>query len=175
VEIGPVQLVVIGYPTDEPHPELRAELARLRANEQIRLIDLVHVRKHEDGQVERIEVTDLTQDETTELGAIVGALIGFGAGGEEGAEIGALAGAEAAESGASLGADVWYIDDAIPPGTAATVALIEHHWAIGLRDQIRSAGGMLLADSWVHPWDLVEVGLISAEVAQLEMQRDMSS
>src|ERR1700744_4853802 len=100
--IGPVQLLVVGFESDEAHPELRAELDRLRDNAAIRLIDLVHVRKHEEGQIEKLQVTDLSLDETVELGATVGALIGLGAGGAEGAEVGAVAGAAAAARGGVL-------------------------------------------------------------------------
>jgi uncharacterized membrane protein len=78
MQIGPVQLLVIGHPTDEPHEGLRQELERLRATPGIRLIDLVHVRKHEDGRLERLDLSDLTPAEAVELGAVVGALIGFG-------------------------------------------------------------------------------------------------
>jgi uncharacterized membrane protein len=167
--IGPVQLLVIGFDSAEPHTNLRAELNRLRDNDTIRLIDLLHVRKHEDGIVEKLEISDLSADESMELGAYVGALIGFGAGGEEGAEIGAAAGAEAALDGESLATELWYVDDQIPPGTAATVALVEHRWAIGLRDHVRGAGGTLLADAWIHPSDLVAIGLVSAAEAEQEL------
>lgn len=153
MQIGPVQLLVIGHPTDEPHDGLRQELERLRATPGIRLIDLLHVRKHSDGRVERLELSDLTQGEAVELGAVVGALIGFGFGVEAGAEDGALAGALAAEEGASLGQDVWYADDAIPMGSAATVALIEHQWAIAMRDRLQEVGRVLPADARIHPSD----------------------
>ena len=43
--------------------------------------------------------------------------------------------------------------------------LLEHRWAIPLRESIRSAGGTLLADAWVHPQDLVAVGLQAREEA----------
>jgi uncharacterized membrane protein len=169
MQIGPVQLVVIGYESDDTHPGLQAEVQRLRDEPGIRLLDLLHVRKHADGQVERLELSDLSADETIELGATVGALIGLGAGGEEGAEQGAIAGALAAEDGRTLGDDMWYVDDAIPPGTAATIALIEHRWAIGLRDELRDAGGTLLADAWVHPSDLVAIGLVTEADADREL------
>ena len=72
--------------------------------------------------------------------------------------------------GAELGADgsiltgegeEWYVADAIPPGTTAAVALIEHVWASPLRDAIVRAGGLTLADQWIHPADLVAVGAAS--------------
>jgi hypothetical protein len=59
-------------------------------------------------------------------------------------------------------------DDAIPNGSAAAIALIEHRWAVGLRDAIREAGGFHLADAWVHPADLIAVGLVAAEEAALQ-------
>ena len=75
-----------------------------------------------------------------------------------GAEAGALAGAEAAEEGLLGEEAVWSIADVIPMGTTAAVALLEHRWAIPLRDAIRRAGGVPLADTWVHPEDLVAAG-----------------
>ena len=64
--------------------------------------------------------------------------------------------------------EVWFVDDAIPNGTAAVVALLEHRWAIPLRDGIRRAGGFHLADAWIHPADLVEVGIVAADDAELQ-------
>ncbi len=86
--------------------------------------------------------------------------MGFGAAGEEGAEVGALLGAETAlEQGSAFDdEDVWFIADAIPEGTAAAIAVLEHRWAIPLRDAIRSTGGVPLADEWLHPEDLLAVG-----------------
>ena len=80
---------------------------------------------------------------------------------EEGVEAGALAGAEAAEDGL-LDDTMWSIADTIPMGTTAAVALIEHRWAISLRDAIRRNGGVPLADSWIHPEDLVAIGAAAA-------------
>jgi hypothetical protein len=110
-----------------------------------------------------IEHSDLTQDETIEFGATVGALIGLGVAGEEGAEAGAIAGAEAALDGGMIEDQVWYIADEIPEGTAAAVALIEHRWAIPLRSAIQDAGGFLVSDAWIHPADLVAIGLAASE------------
>jgi hypothetical protein len=50
--------------------------------------------------------------------------------------------------------DVWYVADAIPQGASAAIALLEHRWAIPLRDAISRANGETLADAWVHPEDL---------------------
>jgi uncharacterized membrane protein len=167
--MGPVQLLVIGFEGGEFKGEILAELDRLRENDVVRLIDLVFVRKDADGKVEKILRSDLSPEEAEAFGAIVGALIGFGAAGEAGAELGAVEGAAALADGHVLDEEVWYVDDAIPNGTAAAVALLEHRWAIPLRDGIRRAGGFHLADAWIHPADLVGIGILAAEEAELEL------
>lgn len=162
--MGPVQLLVIGFDDPVFDGSIMAEVERLRENDVVRLIDVVLVRKTADGDLETIETRD--PEAAEEFGAMVGALIGVGAAGEEGATIGAVRGAEAAAGGELLNdEDVWYLADAIPEGAAAAVALLEHRWAIGLRDTIGRAGGFHLADAWVHPADLVAIGMSVAEEA----------
>ena len=166
--IGPVQLLVVGFQDPEFKGDILAELKRLRESDVVRLVDLLVVRKDSEGNVEHVQRSDLTADEAEEFGATVGALIGLGAGGEETAEAGAVLGAMGVdEAGGHVLSeeDFWYVDDAIPNGSAAAIALIEHRWAIGLRDSIREAGGFHIADAWVHPADLVAVGLLAAEEA----------
>ena len=161
--IGPVQLLIVGFVGGEFKGEIAKVLADLRERDVIRLIDMGVVRKDEDGVITMIEHSDLSQDETIEFGATVGALIGLGVAGEEGAEAGAIAGAEAALDGGMIEDQVWYIADEIPEGTAAAVALIEHRWAIPLRSAIQDAGGFLVSDAWIHPTDLVAIGLVASE------------
>jgi hypothetical protein len=153
--IGPVQLLIVGFAGGEFKGEIASVLADLRERDVIRLIDMGFVRKDEDGLITMIEHSDLSQDETIEFGATVGALIGIGAAGEEGAEAGAIAGAEAALDHGMIEDQVWYIADEIP--------LIEHRWAIPLRSAILDAGGFLVSDAWIHPTDLVAIGLLASE------------
>ena len=54
--------------------------------------------------------------------------------------------------------EVWYIADSIPPGMTAAIVILEHRWAIPLRNAIANAGGVALADKWLHPQDLLAVG-----------------
>jgi uncharacterized membrane protein len=155
---GPMQVLVVGFDGTEFTGTIAEELRRLREHDIVRLVDLIAVRKDESGEVTKLEATDLSAEESAQLGAFAGALIGIGAAGEEGAEIGAAA-AAAAESGATmLEGEVWYVADAIPPGTSAAVAVLEHRWAIPLRDAIEAAGGHAVADAWLHPSDLVALG-----------------
>ena len=62
--------------------------------------------------------------------------------------------------------EVWYLQDAIPEGHSAAVALIEHRWAIPLRDKIAKAGGLTLSDAWIHVADLVAVGALAKAKAE---------
>jgi uncharacterized membrane protein len=165
--IGPVQILVVGFADPQFKGDVLAAFRRLRENDIVRLIDLVVVRKDDDGNVEKFEQTDLSPDELEELGATIGALIGLGFGADqETMEAGARFGAEAIASSDEM-SDSWYVDDAIPAGTAAAIALIEHRWAIPFRDAIQSAGGFHLADAWIHPADLVAIGMFAAEEADL--------
>jgi len=160
--MGPVQMLIIGFDQPQFRGEALAEIERLRESDTIRLLDMILVHKDAEGNLEVLQ--DRDEEGMIEFGATVGALIGFGMGGDEGATIGAVRGAEmAAEGEGGLDdPDVWYAADAIPNDTAAAVALIEHRWAIGLRDAIVRANGFHLADAWIHPRDLVAVGLAEA-------------
>jgi uncharacterized membrane protein len=156
--MGPVQILVIGFGEEaEFKGEALAELKRLTEQDIVRVIDLLVVHKREDGSIDKVEITD--EHELTKLGALAGALVGFGAAGDEGAEVGAEAGAELGDKGTVFDdQEVWYVADAIPEGSTAAIALLEHRWAIPLRDAIARAGGVALADKWLHPQDLLAAG-----------------
>jgi uncharacterized membrane protein len=163
MEFGPVQILVVGFENGKFSGGILEELRRLREHDIVRLVDLLFVAKDEEGDVAVVEHSDLDADEAEAFGALAGALLGLGAAGEEGAEAGAIAGAAAAADGSLVDPEqVWYLADAIPPGTSAGVALLEHRWAIPLRDAIEAAGGETLADEWIHPEDLVAAGAEAA-------------
>jgi uncharacterized membrane protein len=169
--IGPVQLIVLGFPAPDFHGEIIAELERLRQSDTVRVIDALAVHKSVDGAIEVMHLSNLSDDEAVELGSVIGALIGLGFDGEEGAEAGALAGAEAAADGISAFSDedAWDVLEDIPDGSAAALVLLEHHWAAGLRDAVVRAGGFRVSDGFISPLDLIGVGLVTAaEAAELQ-------
>ena len=131
----------------------------------MRVIDALAVYKDADGELEAEHLSNLSEEEAIELGSKVGALIGLGFAGEEGAEAGAQ---EAAEEGINVfgGAEEWDVLADIPNDSAAALILLEHHWAVPLRDAIARAGGFRLADGFISPLDLVDIGLMSAEEAK---------
>ena len=62
--------------------------------------------------------------------------------------------------------DAWDVLAEIPDDSAAALLLIEHHWAVPLRDAIARAGGFRLADGFISPFDLIGIGLLTAEEAK---------
>jgi len=166
--IGPVQLIVLGFQHPEFHGEIIEELERLRQSDTVRVIDALAVHKDADGEIEVAHLSNLTKEEAIELGTKIGALIGLGIEGEEGMEAGALAGAEAGADGLEVfdDEDAWDVLEDIPDDSAAALLLIEHHWAVPLRDAIARAGGFRISDGFISPLDLIEIGLVSAEEAE---------
>ena len=136
--VGPVQLVVLGFDHPQFRGEILEELERLRESDEVRVIDALAVYKDAEGEIEVEHLSNLTRDEAIELGSKIGALIGLGFEGEEGMEAGALAGAEAAAEGAEFftDEDAWDVIEDIPNDSAAALLLLEHHWAVPLRDAI---------------------------------------
>jgi hypothetical protein len=134
--MGPVQMLIIGFEGAEFSGQIAAELERLRSDDTIRVLDLVVVAKDADGNVSVAEQEDglaLRLLDVTD------------------ADLSHLDQADAD--------DVWEATEAIPPGGAAAVVLIEHRWAIPLRDAIATAGGVPLADAWLAPEDVASLGL----------------
>jgi uncharacterized membrane protein len=166
--IGPVQLVVLGFKHPEFHGEIIAELERLKASDTVRVIDALAVYKDAEGEVEVEHLSNLTREEAIEVGSTVAALIGLGIEGEEGMVAGAEAGAQAAENGGGVFTDenAWDVLEEIPDDSAAALILLEHQWAIPLRDAVMRAGGFRISDAFISPLDLVEIGLLSAEEAR---------
>jgi uncharacterized membrane protein len=165
--IGPVQLIVVGFNHPDFHGEIIAELQRLHDSETVRVIDALAVHKDADGEIEVQHLSNLSKEEAIEVGSTIGALIGLGIEGEEGAERGAQLGAQQAADGVEAFSDdtAWDVLEQIPNDSAAALVLLEHHWAVPLRDAVARAGGFRISDGFISPLDLVGIGLVSADEA----------
>ena len=163
--IGPVQLIVIGFKHPDFHGQVIEELEKLRETDTVRVIDALAVYKDAAGEMEVMHLSNLSKQEAQELGSKIGALVGLGIDGDAGFEAGAQAGAEATADGIEVFSDdeAWDVLEEIPNDSAAALLLIEHHWAVPLRDAIFQAGGFRISDGFISPVDLVEIGLLARE------------
>lgn len=158
MELGPVQVVVVGFSDAKFASGILPELRRLRDADAIRLIDVMFVSKDDDGALTAVDVSDVAEADWPEFGEVAAALMGLRGCGEEGLSVGAVAGAGDGAQVSGLG-EAWAISDAIPSGTSALVAVIEHYWAIPLRGAISRGGGFALEDTWLHRADLIAAGV----------------
>jgi len=164
--IGPLQLLVIGFVDPKLDGSILGALTDASAAGTIKVVDMLGVYKDEDGTVLAAQATDLTEDEAMTYGAWVGALIGLGAGGEEGARVGAVAGAIHAMDEYEYGIDaegLATIADDIPAGGAGMLLVIEHTWAIPLRDAARASGGIVIAQDFLSPEALITLGAVAGQ------------
>jgi hypothetical protein len=141
--MGPVQILVVGFERPTFSGEVLTELTRLGEAGIVRLVDLLLVSRSHDGTLETLAAPPQLG---AELGGLATALLG---------QPDATAGDEPAGADAgSAGATSWSLADAVPPGSAAAVALIEHLWAVPLRSAIQRAGGSPLEETWLAPGDV---------------------
>lgn len=128
---GPVQVLVVGFEQPSFSGAVIEELGRLREAGVVRLVDVLLVHRLEDGSFDTLPPPEGFDPE---LGTLAADLLGGG--GEE------------------IAGDTWSLADAVPPGSVAAVALLEHLWAEPLVGAIRGAGGEALAELWLDPEDL---------------------
>jgi len=122
-ELGPVDYLVVEFPAGESHftGEMAAELATLADAGTIRVLDILILRKDEDGSVEALEIDDL--DAVDDLRAI-----------------------EAGIAEILAADDVEHLAAAMEPGSVAGVIVWENSWAAPFASAARRAGGQLIAN-----------------------------
>ena len=133
---GPVQVLVVEF--DEPSfsGEVIAEFTRLREAGTVRLVDVLLVRRHQDGTFDTLPPPPGADPA---LGQVATDILG----GADGSTLDA----------ASLDGAAWSLADVVGRGSVAAIALIEHLWAARLVDAIGSTGGRLLGELWLSPED----------------------
>ncbi len=132
---GPIQVLVVGFEAPSFSGEVLAELASLREQGVVRLVDVLLVARDHDGTFETLEPPPGSDPDLGQIAAeVLGG--GEGAGGDE-----------------VLGG-TWSLADAVAPGEVAAVALIEHLWAGPLVAAIGRAGGRPLGEVWLPDGEL---------------------
>ena len=166
---GPLQLIVLSFDEAVLPIGVVNQLRRLREDGVIRMVDSTFVAKDLHGDIVSIKGSiDLTPDETALLGTLAGALFGYGAAGEDGARAGAELGLLRTADG-SIGLtedDIDEIADRIPAGSSAAFLLVEHLWAVGVKEAVLDAGGSVVAQGFITPETIVRMGEDFAEEAE---------
>jgi hypothetical protein len=121
-ELGPIDYVVVEFPAGAANfnGEMAAELVALANAGTIRLLDLLVVRKGDDGALEAFEIDDL--DEIDELRALE-------------THVAEILAAD----------DVAHLAEAMEPGSTAGVLVWENSWAAPFASAARRSGGQLIA------------------------------
>jgi hypothetical protein len=138
-EIGPVQLLNIGFPPGANFEgRIADELAKLEKDRTIRVLDLLFVARdtHSDELV-------VLEHQEQNMGSVVGAILGLELDGES-------SDAEEHSFGFTQ-AEIEEMGRGLPPGGSAGLLLIEHVWARELKRAIRDAGGTPFSGEFLTP------------------------
>jgi hypothetical protein len=132
-ELGPVDIVVIGYPADAPMTgEAIPLLLDLVDRGIIRVLDVLFVMQGADGTFSGFEATDVAADSIGDMHVFAGASSGL------------------------LGEDdVASVAGTIEPGTAAVMIMYENRWAAPFAAAVRRNGGVLLDNQRIPHADLI--------------------
>src|SRR3712207_3223034 len=133
-QMGPVDYLVVAFPTEQMTGEAFPLLIDLVDRGVIRILDLEFIRKDEDGTVTTLSQIDLERMQVLEAALF------------DGASSGLLRPDDLAEAAAAL-----------DPGTAAGVLVYENVWAAPFAAALRRSGGQLVASGRIPVQDLVAV------------------
>lgn len=127
---APVQVLVIGCEKPRLDGSVLAQLARLGEAGVVRLVDLLFLRRADDGSLET--VTDGPEG----YGGIAAAILG-----------------DFEEPGTTATADTWSLADVVPEHGVVVVVLIEHLWAAPLGAALQGGGATVLEETWLAEED----------------------
>ena len=122
-QLGPVDWLVVEFPgPDYGRGQVAPHLQALVDRGLVRVLDLVFLRKDQDGTLEMGEISDLDESELGELRA-----------------------SEAELAMVLSEQDVNDLAETIEPGNSAVVLVWENQWAAAFGSAVRHAGGQLVA------------------------------
>ena len=152
---GPIQMLVVGFDGNRFRGEIWPELERLKREGVVRIIDLMLVRKDEQGR-------SRNSRQRPQLGGGNGVRRGDGcarrlcARRASGDERGGLA--EMMDGHLFNDDDVFRLEQLVPAGMTTAVALMEHVWAEPFLGAVSRANGFELLNEWVTPIQIMETG-----------------
>jgi hypothetical protein len=143
-ELGPVDYLVVEFPGNEFKGEILPELADLVQRGIVRVLDLVVIKKEEDGSFEAFEFGD---PDAGPLGEVR----------ELETELADLLSED----------DVTAVSQTLQPGTAAALLVYENLWAAPFASAVRRAGGQLVANGRIPVQALL--GALEQEIDEEEL------
>ncbi|MDM8533027.1 hypothetical protein QUF63_17840 [Anaerolineales bacterium HSG25] len=172
MQIGPIQILVIGFESNDKFTgEIMRELELIRGRSVIRVLDLLFVMKDEVGNITTYQNNDLNDEEELEIGVVISRMMGL----KESSQ--AEHGLEEALLAANYGitqADIVDLSNQIEPGSSAGVLMIEHTWALGLKDAIINAGGRMLSQGFLTRDAMMMIGAELQATAEAETSIEMA-
>lgn len=121
-ELGPVDWIVVEFPGSRFKGEIAPALQELVDRGIVRVLDLLLIRKGDDGSLGFFELSDLDES-----------------------EIGGLRAYETALAALLTEEDVEAVAAAVEPGSTAALLVWENSWAAPFASAVRHAGGQLVA------------------------------
>lgn len=153
--IGPVQLMMIGTDAAEVPAEIRERVNRLRDAGAIGILDVLSVHKERDGTIDIRSVSDPAPEPPHQPGELIGELF------EKARAASTLAVRASTGHGYLMcGNAVPDPQEAVPLGSTVLALLLEHRWAIPLRDAVRDTDAYPVSDAWLGREILRDVRLI---------------
>ncbi|MEU1279762.1 DUF6325 family protein [Streptomyces sp. NPDC005805] len=131
-EVGPIDYLVVEFPGGRTTGEGFPLLADLVDRGLIRILDLMFVRKDDDGTVRGVEIADLTGDGGLDLAVFEGASSG-------------LLGQDDLDEAATV----------LEPGSSAGVLVYENLWAAPFAAALRRGGARMVASGRIPVTDLL--------------------
>jgi hypothetical protein len=142
--LGPLEYVMVAFEGNHFDGQIISALRDVQEKGIIRVIDLVLIRKDEQGNVTALELTDLSEEEARPFGFLAGNLL-----------------------------NVFEPDDVeatasqMPNNSAAGLVLYEDTWAVPIKEAIIKAGAVATTGGMVSPEVVRSIEAeIEAEVAE---------
>lgn len=173
-EIGPVQLISIGFDRDANFEgTVIEELAKLESERTIRTLDVLFIARDTDSD----ETVVIEHPDAADMGGIVGALLGIELEGDTAASATSDGQGDHHAFGFSQD-EIQQMAAGLAPGESAGIVLIEHVWARDLRKAFRGAGGRIIGEGFLTPETIravePELAAISDAIAAAELGRSGS-
>jgi len=122
--LGPIEIVVIGFPGNKFNGEIIPELERLIENDTISIVDGLFVLKDVEGEVDFVEFDEIgANDDAVRLAGLMNQVESL------------ISDEDVAELAAGL-----------EPNSSAAMLVFEHTWVKPFRDAIIASGGVLAAN-----------------------------